>query len=118
MKDAPGPIPIDLTSALERTGGEMDFLKELLDLFIGGFKEEYTAIKDAVKLKDAVQVQKLAHSLKGSSASLGLTLLQETFFHLETAGRERDLTNAGKNIELLLIQFNELKTYLFLKRIL
>ena len=118
MKNDQGPIPIDLTAALERTGGEMDFLKELLDMFIGDFKEKYTAIKDAFKLKDAVQVQELAHSLKGSSASLGLIPLQETLFQLETAGRERDLSYAGENIELLLIQFNELKTYLLLKRIL
>lgn len=118
LKDAPGPIPIDLTSALERTGGEMDFLKELLDMYIKGFKEKYTEIKDAIKLKDAGQVQELSHSLKGSSASLGLTPLQKTLFQLETAGRERDLSIAEKNIELLLIQFNELKTYLFLKRIL
>ncbi len=118
MKEAHSPIPLDLTSALDSTGGDMDFLKELLDMFIGGFEEKYTEIKNAVKLKDDVLVQKLAHSLKGSSGSLGLTPLQETFFQLETAGRERDLSDTEKSIELLLTQFNELKTYLSLKRIL
>lgn len=112
MTNFTGSIPIDLTSALERTGGEVDFLEELLDMFIEDFKEKYTALKAAVKQKDAVQVQKLAHSLKGSSASLGLTALQETFLKLETAGRKHDLFNAEKKLDLLLIQFNQLKTYL------
>ncbi len=111
MKDATGPIPIDLTTALEKTGGEVDFLEELLDMFIGEFEEKYAALKDAVHQKDAVQIRELAHSLKGSSANLSLTALQETFFQLETAGRDNDLTDTEKKIDLLQIQFNDLKTY-------
>jgi len=111
MNNFTGSIPIDLASALERTGGEMDFLKELIDMFIGDFKEKHTALKDAVNQKDAVRVQELAHGLKGSSANLGLTPLQETFFQLETAGRDNNLFDAEKKIGLLQIQFNELKTY-------
>ncbi|MCJ7582113.1 MAG: Hpt domain-containing protein [Candidatus Aminicenantes bacterium] len=105
------PIPIDLASALERTGGEMDFLEELIDLFMGDFKEKYAALKDAVKQKDALQIQEIAHNLKGSSANLGLTPLQETFFQLETAGRNDDLSGTGKKIDLLQIQFDELINY-------
>lgn len=111
MNNFPGSIPIDLASALERTGGEMDFLEELIDMFLGDFEKKYSALKDAVKQKDAARVQELAHSLKGSSANLGLSPLQETFFQLETAGRDRDLFDTEKKIDLLQIQFNELKTY-------
>ncbi len=107
-----GLIPIDLASALERTGGDMDFLEELIDMFKEDFKEKYLVLKKAVNQKDAVQVQELAHNLKGSSASLGLTILQETFLQLETAGRNHDLFDAEKKIKLLQIQFNELITYL------
>ncbi len=111
MNNFPGSIPIDLASALERTGGEMDFLEELIDMFLGDFEKKYSALKNAVKQKDAARVQELAHSLKGSSANLGLSLLQETFFQLETAGRDRDLFDTEKKIDLLQIQFNKLKTY-------
>jgi len=112
MNNFIGSIPIDLASALERTGGEMDFLEELIEMFIGDFDEKYSALKDAVNQKDAVQVRELAHSLKGSSASLGFTALQKTFFQLETAGRDNNLFDAEKKLDLLLSQFNELKTYL------
>lgn len=103
--------PIDLDAALERTGGEMDFLEELIDMFIVDFKEKYTALKDSVKQKDAVQVQEIAHSLKGSSANLGLTPLQETFFQLETTGRNKNLFDIDKKIDLLQIQFDALVNY-------
>lgn len=111
MSKVTGSIPIDLASALERTGGEMDFLEELIDMFLGDFKEKYIMLKDAVKQKNAGQVQEIAHSLKGSSANLGLTPLQETFFQLETAGRDNNLIDADKKIDLLQIQFTELITY-------
>ncbi len=111
MNNSTGFIPIDLVSALERTGGDMDFLEELIDIFMKDFKEKYFVLKKAVNQKDAVLVQELAHSLKGSSANLGLTALQKTFFQLETAGRDNNLIDAEKKIELLQIQFDELKTY-------
>ena len=111
MNNFTGSIPIDLASALERTGGEMDFLEELVDMFIGDFEKKHEALKDAVKHKNAAQVQELAHSLKGSSANLGLTPLQETFFQLETAGRNNNLLDIDKKIDLLQNQFNELKTF-------
>ncbi len=89
----------------------MDFLEELIDMFKEDFEEKYLVLKKAVNRKDAVRVQELAHSLKGSSASLGFTALQKTFFQLETAGRNNDLFDAEKKLDLLLIQFNQLKTY-------
>ncbi|MCJ7579754.1 MAG: Hpt domain-containing protein, partial [Candidatus Aminicenantes bacterium] len=90
---------------------DMDFLEELIDLFMGDFKEKYSALKDAVKQKDALQIQEIAHNLKGSSANLGLTPLQETFFQLETAGRNDDLSETDKKIDLLQSQFTELINY-------
>ncbi len=90
----------------------MNFLEELIDMFKEDFEEKYLVLKKAVNQKDAVRVQELAHSLKGSSASLGFTALQKTFFQLETAGRNNDLFDAEKKLDLLLIQFNQLKTYL------
>ena len=41
MKQHPGSTPIDMVRALERTGGEMDFLEELIKMFIVDFKEKY-----------------------------------------------------------------------------
>jgi len=108
MSQITGFIPIDLVSALERTGGEMDFLEELIEMFIVDFKEKYIVLKEAVNQEDAVQVQEIAHSLKGSSANLGLLPLQETFFQLETAGRNNDFSDLDKKIELLQVQFDEL----------
>jgi len=111
MNSFKGSIPIDLDSALERTGGEMDFLEELIDIFIKDFEKDYPVLKDAVKQNNTARILELAHSFKGASASLGLTPLQKTFFQLEMAGRDHDFFDSEKKIDLLQIQFNELKTY-------
>jgi len=111
LNDLNEPPPIDLASALERTGGEMDFLSELVDMYMEDFEEKYAAIKDAVYQKDVERLRELAHSLKGSSANLGLKPLQETFFLLEMAGRDNNLLDAQNKIDLLYTQFNQLKSY-------
>ncbi|MFC2160975.1 Hpt domain-containing protein [Acidobacteriota bacterium] len=111
MKQHPGSTPIDMVRALERTGGEMDFLEELIKMFIVDFKEKYDVLVEAVNRKDAAQVQEIAHSFKGSSANLGLSSLQETFFQLEKAGRNQNLSDSEKTISLLKFQFDELTTF-------
>lgn len=111
MNKMTGSVPIDLAFALERTGGEMDFLEELIDMYMEDFEEKHKALREAVHIGDVVQVRELSHSLKGSSANLGLFALKETFYKLEIAGRDRDLIDADKNLDLLQKQFQELKTF-------
>ncbi|MFC2156650.1 Hpt domain-containing protein [Acidobacteriota bacterium] len=104
--------PIDLESALERTGGDKEFLHELLDLYISEFGPHFQKIKDALKEADLNSIQELAHSLKGSSANLSLLTLQDISYTLENAGRDQDLDAVRENIPLLESEFQRLKVFL------
>ncbi|TET66084.1 MAG: Hpt domain-containing protein, partial [Candidatus Aminicenantes bacterium] len=74
-KDIP---PIDYLSALERVGGDKSFLEELLNLYFEDFSEKYGQLQKAIEQKKFDLIHELGHSLKGSSANLSLTFLQET----------------------------------------
>ncbi len=108
--------PIDYSSALERVGGDKSFLKELLNLYFEDFSEKYERLQKAIEQKNFDLIRELGHSLRGSSANLSLTFLQETSFHLEVAGRERNVEKAKKALALLEQEFKRLKDFLSKKK--
>ncbi len=112
-KDIP---PIDYPSVLERIGGDKSFLKELLNLYFEDFSEKYERLQKALEQKNFDLIRELGHSLKGSSANLSLTFLQETSFHLEKAGKERNAEKAKKALALLEQEFKKLKDFLSKKK--
>ncbi|MGD2295182.1 MAG: Hpt domain-containing protein [Candidatus Aminicenantes bacterium] len=103
---------IDIASALEKTGGDKEFLAELLSMYVEDFEDKYTELEHAVKQKKTDRILQLAHSLKGASANLGLFPLQEAFFRLELSGRKNDTAEAEKILPLLSQEFDRLKVFL------
>ncbi len=112
-KDIP---PIDYASALERVEGDKSFLEELLNLYFEDFSEKYQQLQKAIKQKKFNLIYELGHSLRGSSANLSLTFLQETSLHMEVAGRERNVEKAKKALALLEQEFKRLKDFLSKKK--
>ncbi len=112
-KDIP---PVDYPSVLERIGGDKSFLEELLNLYLEDFSEKYEQLQKAIEQKKFDLIHELGHSLRGSSANLSLTFLQETSFHLEVAGRERNVEKAKKALALLEQEFKKLKDFLSKKK--
>ncbi len=112
-KDIP---PVDYPSVLERVGGDGSFLKELLNLYFEDFSEKYSQLQKAIEQKKFDLIRDLGHNLKGSSANLSLTFLQETSFHMEVAGRERNVEKAKKALALLEQEFKRLKDFLSKKK--
>jgi len=108
-------LPIDYPSALARIGNDESFLKELLELYLTDFEAKHTDLKTAIEVMDFTSIQELGHSLKGSSANLSLTFLQEASFEMELAGRDRDIDKAKKAHLALQQEFESLKTHLAAK---
>ncbi len=96
-------IPIDLSSVMERIGGDESFLQELIDIYIEDFLTKYGLLKKAIKERDFKVIQEIGHSLKGSSGNLSLNGLLEISSGLEMSGKERDV----KQTEFYLYRLNE-----------
>ncbi len=105
-------LTINYQEVLERVGGDASFLEELLKMYIDDYNEKSRLIKDAIHRQDFVAVQKLGHSLKGSSANLSLASLQKASLALELAGRDENLVQAQKALACLETEFAKLKDYL------
>jgi HPt (histidine-containing phosphotransfer) domain-containing protein len=106
------PLPIDIPSALERIGGDESFLFDLVNIYIEDFTDKFEKLKAAVEEGNFETITDIGHSLKGSSANLSLTLLQEISYQFEIAGKEGNLERAEKNLDLLIEEFQRLKNFL------
>ena len=104
--------PMDYQSALERVGMDREFLAELIVLYQTEFHKFFDRIKTANNCGDFSSVSKLAHSLKGSSANLGFSGIGDISKKLEAAGNSRDQQEIEKNLAVLKMEYQRVKTYL------
>ncbi len=105
-------IPLDFDSALERTGGDKDFLYELIDMYMEDFMPKYDELKKAIKEEDFTAIQETGHYLKGSAANLSLSFLKDAALQMELAGEEKDIKKAQETLDDLKKEFARLKTFI------
>jgi len=105
-------LPLNRAEALERIGGDPEFLQELLGIYFEDFLLKAKQLRCAVSEKSFPAIQDLGHSLKGSSANLSLPGLQKAALNLEMAGREKDLQKAKDSLASLEKEFERLKKFL------
>jgi CheY-like chemotaxis protein len=74
--------------------GEPDLLIEMIDLFLDEALPLMTDLAQAIQTADAGRLRQAAHSLKGSSNTLGAKTLATYYSDLEKMGRTNSLTNA------------------------
>jgi HPt (histidine-containing phosphotransfer) domain-containing protein len=89
---------LDESLALSRVGGDVELLKEVIELFLDDYPSTFQKIKSAVAASDASALEQHAHSLKGSVSTFGANRAFEAAFTLEKQGRNRDLTGAPEGL--------------------
>jgi len=108
----PGECILDREALLERVGGDVDLLRELVDLFMEDSLRLVDRISRAVMSKDADELEKAAHGLKGSVLNFGAKTVADVAQGLETMGRNGDLIQAQKVVVELEKQIQAMKAEL------
>jgi HPt (histidine-containing phosphotransfer) domain-containing protein len=104
--------PIDMDAVLERIGGDVTFLQELIDIYIEDFMEKYVQLEQAIAQSDFDNIKEIGHSLKGASGNLSLNGLYETAYGIELSGREKNIEQAKLFFFRLKEEFMKLKNFL------
>ena len=89
---------LDESLALSRVGGDIDLLKEVIELFLDDYPSTFGKIKSAVAASDASALEHQAHTLKGSVSTFGANRAFEAAFALEKQGRSGDLRGAHEGL--------------------
>jgi len=97
MIETMSDCPLDLEEALGRTGGDREFLRELLEMLAEDVPARIAAIRRALAQGDAETVRAEAHTLKGAAANLAARQMADLALDVENRGR----TGALDDVEAL-----------------
>ena len=104
---ADGPLDRKVISGLRGLQGEdeTDIVAELAGMFLDDARPRLSALEEAVLSDDAPAVERLAHTLKGSSANMGARGMSALCARLEDAGASGDLSQGFRLLERLKEEF-------------
>lgn len=73
----PGLPVFDYDDFLERVDGDIDLLKEVIEIFLEDSPNLMTALRSAIRIGEAEAIEKAAHTLKGAAANISAKRLQQ-----------------------------------------
>jgi two-component system sensor histidine kinase/response regulator len=85
--------PFDFEAALDRFGGDCEFLKELAGIFLATITDLLVALDSAVKNQNLKEIGAEAHSIKGALGNFCAHPAYEAALQLETLSRDGILEN-------------------------
>jgi HPt (histidine-containing phosphotransfer) domain-containing protein len=93
--------PINRTvfdSLVEMTGGEMEFVDELVDTYLEDGEEQLIGLRDGLAAGDGAALVRPAHSLKSSSLNVGAIELGAQCRELEELARVGEVPDAAERV--------------------
>ena len=97
---------LDRSAVLAQFGGDLEFLQEIVGLFLEDVGPLLSGISESIAKRDSRSLEHAAHKLKGSVANFHASSVVEAAQRLESIGRSRDFGGAEQALVLLL---NEVK---------
>jgi CheY-like chemotaxis protein/HPt (histidine-containing phosphotransfer) domain-containing protein len=92
--DTTEPLDQSVLASL-REMGDQGFLDELYELFLEDVPAQLEALRENIEGGDALSVERVAHTLKGSCGNIGATRMATICTGLEEATRSGDLDRAS-----------------------
>jgi HPt (histidine-containing phosphotransfer) domain-containing protein len=84
------------------TAGDQALKAQLLQLYMEDMAIKLNLLQDALRQQDWIALKSTAHSLKGSSSSIGAETIQALCFDLEQASQLQDPVRAKQGINELI----------------
>lgn len=108
----PPPTPeIDVDRLVTMADGAEDMLRELVDLYLAQTSEQMTKLRDAIDQGDGENIYRLAHTMVGASATLGLVSMVPIMREIEKLGRARQLADVPALFAKGVREFEAIKAY-------
>ena len=103
--------PINMEQALATVGGNIELLKKGICKFIDHYPEKIEQIEKALKESNPTDLNKLAHSLKGSTGLIRANSAFELAYKLEEMGERNELMEAKSILDLLKEELANIKKF-------
>lgn len=103
---------LDLQYLTEAAEGDVAFIESILHDYLKGTGQQLEELHGALLAQDVEAVGRLAHSVKGASASVGAVRVMEAAAHLEERIRTDGMSRADEQVFLVTTEFRRLEAYL------
>jgi HPt (histidine-containing phosphotransfer) domain-containing protein len=102
---------------LDVTGGDLQFLDELVETYLSDADEQLDAMRSAAAIDDAAALLRPAHTLKSSSANVGALGLADQCRSLEADARAGAVPDMASRVAACASAFEAVRTELLELRI-
>jgi len=104
-------IPVDLNQALEAVGGDLEILKDVMEVFASEYPEQVRVLREACARRDAACVERAAHRLKGILANVGGGRARELARQLETMAEGGRMNGGVAMVEELEVEIERVVAF-------
>lgn len=87
--------------------GDENLLQDLIEIFIEETPELIDRARNALNARNAIELGRVAHSMKGSSGNFGAQRLSKLAYRLERAGGRADFSEAATLLDAISPSFEE-----------
>lgn len=102
----------NVSALLAHFAGDEDILREMIHTFLSSLPRLVENIENAIKSKNAHDVMVAAHTLKGTTSNFFVATLQKSLQELENAGKNKQLNESDKKLDLIKLQLSSLSSNL------
>jgi len=88
-----------------------DFELELLQLFVADSQAQIDMLKKAIASQNFLEIEQIAHHLKGASANIGAIEIQDTAEQFEQQARQQKLENTGELSAILCKALDQIQVF-------
>lgn len=106
MSDTP---IFNMEQLLNYTAEDRDLAGEVVLVFLSDIPNQLTSLQAALDTGDAKTAERVAHSVKGASATVGAEVMRKMAFECEQLGREENLDAVRPMVPELNKQFGLLR---------
>jgi HPt (histidine-containing phosphotransfer) domain-containing protein len=92
---------LDVEGLCHRCMGNIDLVQRVLKMFAERMPEEMATIEKAIELRDTEQVARVAHRVRGTSASVSADGLMRAATEIEDVSRQGRLADLPPRVEQL-----------------
>ena len=103
---------INMEEALERIGGDREFLIELLNEFAQQVEENLPVLSKAIDEGDFDNIKLIAHSLRGAAGNLSLNGMHRSLSEIEALVSEKENGKMAEILKDVFAQKTELQDFL------
>ena len=97
-------------AALIRLNGDIEFIKELIHMFLQAISEHIKNLEQALKEHNLTHIERQAHAIKGASAHVHADMIKEAASNLEQSAHNDDMKNISFYFEKIKEEFKRFQT--------